>query len=812
MDRFQILRVSIICLISLSSFGTKLSSQDSPILAENLGANEAFVDGDHIFYKVFESFSNQNLNGDGDMKDLVLHYRNIQTGEVVNTRIAGDFLYQQILSNRWLILIAQEADQSEDLNGDSDMADRVLQVHDLQTQTTTNSNLAVSTVLHNREGTQLLLRISEEHQFEDLDGNREIENGKQTLHIYSLETGEIKNFGIDALFFLETETEYLFSIFESEKNEDYNQDGDRADPIFHFLDKETLELRNTQFSYAVTGAFRWTPKVLEQGEWLYFLIPERTQGVDFNSDGDQGDLGVRAYNVHSKEILEVAASSFNTTKFNNHIVAYVEKESIQQRDLNEDGDTHDQVTHIQNLLTGEIKNLKVAGFPAAFHNDFVIIRVSEGAQNEDLDEDGSIFGEVYFRYNLATDELTNLHLFGGPSDNVIVTEDSCLFLNQNEFSLKRDLNGDGDEADRSIIRVAPYSGGVSLFKDSNGDMFFDEKIYFWALEDQSDQDFNTDGDKNDRVLHELVCGREGFNNLELEGEILGHVNGNLLISETEGSEDLNGDGDFNDSLFYYFNAEDNHLKDLNLLGTQGWVHENLLILQISEPQMETDFNDDGAHFDEITHIYSLEDDILINTKDTLTFLGQHRNWFVGSISEPQKNQDLNGDGDKMDQVLHVFDLSTSKIYNLKSAASSEVIFTNSNQLIFPVLEEDQGFDLNGDGSISFDLIYHLVQLDELSNSIPQFIRGDCNRDGTVNLSDPIQTLVDLFLPKEGERLTCADACDSNDDGIVEIVDPVITLGYLFLGQGGIPLPGAVACGEDPTVDALSCLQPPVCAN
>ncbi len=79
-----------------------------------------------------------------------------------------------------------------------------------------------------------------------------------------------------------------------------------------------------------------------------------------------------------------------------------------------------------------------------------------------------------------------------------------------------------------------------------------------------------------------------------------------------------------------------------------------------------------------------------------------------------------------------------------------------------------------------------------------FLRGDCNGDGGVDISDAIQTLGVLFLG--GGEFPCKDACDSNDDGRIDISDAINTLGVLFLGQGTIPLPGNQTCGVDPTGD------------
>lgn len=83
-----------------------------------------------------------------------------------------------------------------------------------------------------------------------------------------------------------------------------------------------------------------------------------------------------------------------------------------------------------------------------------------------------------------------------------------------------------------------------------------------------------------------------------------------------------------------------------------------------------------------------------------------------------------------------------------------------------------------------------------------FLRGDSNTDGTVDISDAINTLGYLFTGNG--KVTCADAADANDSGTIDISDPIFTLGFLFLGtRESLPAPSPTA-GMDPTPDGLSC--------
>lgn len=85
-----------------------------------------------------------------------------------------------------------------------------------------------------------------------------------------------------------------------------------------------------------------------------------------------------------------------------------------------------------------------------------------------------------------------------------------------------------------------------------------------------------------------------------------------------------------------------------------------------------------------------------------------------------------------------------------------------------------------------------------------FLRGDSNRDGRINISDPIATLSFLFL--DGAALPCEDAADADDDGRLLTMDAIVTLHYLFLGTAVLRAPGTLYPWFDPTHDQLSCRE------
>ena len=93
---------------------------------------------------------------------------------------------------------------------------------------------------------------------------------------------------------------------------------------------------------------------------------------------------------------------------------------------------------------------------------------------------------------------------------------------------------------------------------------------------------------------------------------------------------------------------------------------------------------------------------------------------------------------------------------------------------------------------------------------PQFIRGDTNSDGQVDIGDAVFELFHLFSGTV--QIGCLATGDTNADRELDASDAVFILAYLFLGKAPPPAPGPRECGVDPDERWLPCERYDICGN
>lgn len=98
---------------------------------------------------------------------------------------------------------------------------------------------------------------------------------------------------------------------------------------------------------------------------------------------------------------------------------------------------------------------------------------------------------------------------------------------------------------------------------------------------------------------------------------------------------------------------------------------------------------------------------------------------------------------------------------------------------------------------------------EVYGGSPELIRGNCNSDDKIDISDAVCILKFLFSTSVVAG-GCKAALNVNGDATVDISDPVALLNFLFVGGASAPAPPFPECGPGmlPADDKLGCDEPP----
>ena len=708
----------------LAAFSTSPSNaQESFASLENLGGER--IDGygpqhgHFLVYGVSESFVGRDLNGDGDEADSIVHLRNLRTDTTICTGFAA--MYPGALEGYldWVPLQVSEFYQGEDLNGDGDRDDTVLHLHQISTGATRN--------LRVRAGFGLPFSSSDPNLlgWVPLFVSSGPSSRESSLHLHNLSTGETTDTRACGNPWIRTRNGFAF-----------NRGG-----IVGVFDLDRREAHSTTLPAG---------RLASDGEWILSGVAEEALGVDLNGDGDKSDRDVlHAHHIVSGETRNLGLSSREIYWFGDSIVFNVKPGHVPFS-------PSDQVAYRYDLFAGALEELGGGRVKYEVEDHLILQR-----------DDGSIEDSLVEIYHASSREVTARF-----ADAVVLPAytgfDPWLVLLVSEKYAQADWNGDGDVDDNVLL-----AHDVSRHETKTlGAYVANDYETFWS--------------EGSRLIYPVDEAGEG--------------------------RDLDGDGDvgLDDGgrgvvfVHDFITGETSNLRTLDPLSQYPRLSSGTRIaIGVREGDRDADLNGDGDREDTVVHIFDTTTKKAMN----LCIAGSpvfHENIVVVEAVERAEGRDLNGDEDVEDhRVIHVHDTQTGITQNLGVSCAPLCSGGRSlgDRVIFPVDESAQRQDLNGDGDIE-DAVIHLLTLSDADSADVAFRRGDSNTDRTVDISDAITTLGVLFLG--GDAFTCTDASDANDDGLVDISDPIVTLQVLLLGQVTIPPPGLRDCGRDPTKDGLSC--------
>jgi hypothetical protein len=108
--------------------------------------------------------------------------------------------------------------------------------------------------------------------------------------------------------------------------------------------------------------------------------------------------------------------------------------------------------------------------------------------------------------------------------------------------------------------------------------------------------------------------------------------------------------------------------------------------------------------------------------------------------------------------------------------------------------------LNSVSILGGELVVPVLEHGFVDVRIP-FVRGDVNRDSSVDVADAIRLIMFLFVG--GDYPTCDEAADLNNDLFINVADVIFLLNYYFL-HGPAPALPFPAPGWDLDDDGMGC--------
>jgi len=481
-----------------------------------------------------------DLNGDGDARDLVLHVYNAITTQTFNLGFAVNVYATH---GNTLAFGANEIEQGQDLNGDGDQLDSILHSYDMFNKTLINHKVALSVGGFGGRPPQLNLGFHGNCLVTRAHAEGQVAS---TIQILDPATGILSDTGFDSYHYSFGRGQSIVGfVSEPLLGQDLNSDGDFSDQVVHIYDPSSGMLTNTGVAAALSA---YGPLYSSNEDILTIVVNEITNGnVDLDGDGQilglilfvydyatgllqntglkikSGpffglDLRIQGHHVvfldYRNEL--VIWNGLSSTKYETGLyasggvltdqgLAISAYEALNSIDLNADGDQNDLILHYFDFASGMLHNLQVEACPKLESNGLILLTAFEISGMLDLNGDGDQHDILNFSLNQTTRELKLLQLPGIPIGTL--NQDAVLSL---ALESEGDLNEDGDFDDEVILlgssdplRPAKSLGLARVFRNRAPKTLTTVFPFLVNESDQGNTDLNGDGDTLDEVLYIL---------------------------------------------------------------------------------------------------------------------------------------------------------------------------------------------------------------------------------------------------------------------------------------------------------------------
>jgi Tol biopolymer transport system component len=312
----------------------------------------------------------------------------------------------------------------------------------------------------------------------------------------------------------------------------------------------------------------------------------------------------------------------------------------------------------------------------------------------DLTGDGDLADTVLQVFD--TQAMSPLPVTLGPSLGATVAGGNAAFLlPEGAVAPATDLNADTDTDDDVVHLYRARQAGpvVNLSRAASAVSMSSQYIAALVSEaDQGDGPLNGDGDTEDEVVQVNPVATATGATWDNVGEAADHIDvaGTtvaFLTPESAEGSDLNGDADQNDRVLQIYDAMASQLIPIGEAAEDFVIGNQLVAFRTSEAsQGEGDLNGDGDSLDDILQVYDVTADQLISSGQAvipcrLEACDPRLPYRVLTDTvkflslEADQGEDLNGDGDSDDLVLQTFNV---RIASLGGGAGAEALVSQAS--------------------------------------------------------------------------------------------------------------------------------------
>lgn len=339
-------------------------------------------------FETSEKSIEKDLNNDGDTQDTVIRYYNIDTGDTLNTEIAGKnpsiFAYT-------IVFETSEKEQGTDLNADNDTEDNVILYYNIK------ERKVISTTAegHNPSIYADYISFSTPESRLGIDYNNDGDQQDEIIRFYKLSTKELTNTRAAGLNPAVSDGYVIFETLEKDEDKDLNKDQDKNDIVLRYFIMETSKTLST-------FAEGQEPRLNEENVAAFA-----------SQDGM-----LQFYRIPTQE-MEQTGIKARQPAITNNLAAFVQNEKISVYDLDKNSYTLNEV---------------YGASPSVFENKLAF------ATNEALTGDLNMDGD-------STDSIIRV-ILGEDSDRDGVYDfaDNCPET-ENQNQSDRDMDAEGDACD-----------------------------------------------------------------------------------------------------------------------------------------------------------------------------------------------------------------------------------------------------------------------------------------------------------------------------------------------------------------------------